>query len=298
MVSGGFRIWRETTSLNRRMKLAKKIESTRPKRGELAVFSLAQSGFLFKTSAGTKVCLDAYVSDSCERLFGFKRMVPAPIAAEELHADIALATHAHADHLDADLLACMKRKAGTRFVGAPDCAPVYRRAGIPKDRITILAAGEEAHFGDVAVRAVYADHGELAPDAVGFLITVDGVTVYDTGDTSYRPEKMLRSLGNVRVDILIAPINSAYGNLGHKNAVRLAARLRPRVLVGSHFGMFVEHGGDPGAFLAVAKRTLPETVFPLVMAPGERLMYSKKRGVLSLETQSCRRQHGRKSDSL
>ena len=267
------------------MRLAERIAATHPNPGELAVFYLAQAGFYFKTAAGRTVCVDPYLGDCCERLFRFKRMVPAPMAMDELKTDVLVATHSHNDHLDPDLLDCVKRQSGTRFIGSPDCRPVYQAAGIADERVTLLATGESAALNGVAYRAVYADHGELAPDAVGVLMTLDGLTVYDTGDTGYCPDKIMDSLGDVAIDILIAPINPAFGNLGHENAVRLAARIRPRVVIGSHFGMFIEHGGDPGAFLEFAKQTLPGTVTPVIMAPGERLIYSHRDGIVSQETQ-------------
>ena len=267
------------------MTLSERMASARPGPGELAVFYLAQAGFYFKTAAGQTLCLDAYLGDCCERLFNFKRMVPAPLAAKELRADFLVSTHSHADHLDPDLLSLVKQAPETRFVGSPDCGPVYRQAGIADERMTLLAAGESQTLGGLGCRAVYANHGELAPDAVGLLITLDGIAVYDTGDTAYCPERIIASLGPVKVDIMIAPINPAFGNLGHENAVRLAALIQPRVLIGSHFGMFIEHGGDPGAFLAFARRTLPETVIPFVMAPGERMLYSQACGIKETETQ-------------
>lgn len=267
------------------MNLAARMAATRPSSGEVAVFYLAQAGFYFKTASGQTVCLDPYLSDCCERLFGFKRMVPVSLAAAELRADFLVATHSHADHLDPDLLECVKRDGEMRFVGSPDCQAVYRQAGIDDGRVTVLAAGEDKTLSGVGFRAVYADHGELAPDAVGFVIRLGDITVYATGDTSFCPERLASSLGKVGVDIMLAPINSAYGNLGHENAVRLAALIQPRVVIGCHFGMFIEHGGDPGAFLNCARQTLPETVVPLVMAPGERLIFSKAQGIVSTETQ-------------
>ena len=266
------------------MRLAEQIGSTQVKPGELAIFYLAQAGFYFKTAAGKTICIDPYLSDCCERMFNFKRMVPAPIIANELRTDFLVATHSHADHLDPDLLEYIKMKLETRFVGSLDCLPIYKKAGIADDRITILVAGEEKSIDDIKFRAVYADHGELAPDAVGFLITIDGITIYDTGDTSYCPDKIMSSLGGGNVDIMIVPINPAFGNPGHENALQLSAIIKPQVVIGSHFGMFVEHGGDPGAFLEYSKKILPETIYPVIMASGERLIYSRSSGIVSLET--------------
>ena len=266
------------------MRLAEQIESTNSESGGLAVFYLAQAGFYFKTATGKTVCIDPYLSDCCERMFNFKRMMPSLMTVAELRTDFLVSTHSHADHLDPDLLKYMKAKPATRFVGSPDCLPVYRQDGITDERITVLPAGECKTIDDIEFRAVYANHGELAPEAVGFLITLDGITVYDTGDTSVCPEKIMASLGDVKVDIMIVPINPAFGNPGTEGAVKLAAAVKPRVAVGSHFGMFIAHGGDPGAFLECSKKTLPETITALVMAPGERLIYSRHKGIVSSET--------------
>jgi L-ascorbate 6-phosphate lactonase len=144
------------------MKLAEQIESTKLKSCELAVFYLAQAGFYFKTDTGKTVCVDPYLSDCCERMFNFKRMLPPPMKMTELRTDFLVSTHSHADHLDPDLLDCVKMKPETKLVGSPDCLPVYKRAGVADDRITILASGESKTVDGVGFRAVYADHGEPA----------------------------------------------------------------------------------------------------------------------------------------
>ncbi len=80
--------------------------------------------------------------------------------------------------------------------------------------------------------------------------------IYNAGDTGYQPEKISASLAT-SIDVMIAPINGEYGNLDSHEAVELAAALKPRLLIASHFRMFVEHGGDPAAFLAEAKHLPP-----------------------------------------
>ena len=255
------------------MNLKQLIEQTKPMPGELAIFYLAQAGFYFKTAAGLTIGLDPYLSDCCERMFGFKRLIPSPLTPEEFRADFLVSTHSHADHLDPDLLEFAANNPAMRYVGSPDCLPLYEQGGISPERITILSAGERINLDGIEFRAVYADHGELAPEAVGMLLTLDGITVYAVGDTSYCPEKILESLGTVKVDIMIVPINPAFGNPGHENAVNLAGLVKPRIVIGSHFGMFAEHGGRPEAFLEYAGKTLSSAITPLIMKPGERLIY-------------------------
>ena len=65
---------------------------------------------------------------------------------------------------------------------------------------------------------------------------------------------------------MIAPINGAFGNLNATEACSLASAVKPSILMASHFWMFVEHGGDPAAFLAEATRL---GLNGMVMAPGD-----------------------------
>ena len=51
----------------------------------------------------------SYLSDAVERLHGFKRLSLAPIAAEEVRADLVVLTHEHADHLDPDAVPVIAR---------------------------------------------------------------------------------------------------------------------------------------------------------------------------------------------
>ena len=250
--------------------LAQEIREAQVEPGTLALWYLAQAGFCLKTSRGTTAYLDPYLSDCCNRMFGFKRMIPAVIAAEELEADLVVSTHAHADHLDPDALATIAAHPATRFVGAADCESVYLEHGIARDRFTILRPGEVVTLGDVSIRATYADHGELAPDAMGVVLEAEGLRVYDVGDSAFRPDAILPTLGGA-VDVMIAPINGAFGNLDAAEACKLGSLVRPRVLIASHFWMFVEHGGDPARLIAEAQG-LPEGVGAMVMAPGEKLV--------------------------
>lgn len=259
------------------MTLAERIRTTRVATGEIAIFYLAQAGFGFKTSRGTRIFLDPYLTDSCERLFGFKRLIPAVMTPDEVEAEIMVSTHSHADHLDPDALPVFARRTATFFIGAPDCEPLYQPNGIPSNRYAVLRAGQSRTIQDIVFRAVYADHGELAPEAVGIVMQVDGLTIYNVGDSAYQPDRIQASL-NTAVDVMISPINGAFGNMDAKQTCQLAALLQPRLLIACHYGMFEVHGGDPQAFLECA-RTLPKSIRAMVMAPGEQRTFSRNPGV-------------------
>lgn len=243
---------------------------------ELGIFYLGQAGFIIQTPQGKRLVIDAYLSHAAERLFGFKRMIPAVVTAEEVKADIWLSTHEHIDHLDVDVLPIALRHEQTYFIGAPDCEKHYNELGFPEGRYGILNEGEEWADGGLRIRAIYADHGKLAPDALGYLLELYGVRIYHTGDTAYRPEEIMASL-NAEVDIMIAPINGQYGNMNAREACQLAAVVKPKYVIPSHFWMFLEHvgaegAGDPSTFLREACG-LPNGIEAKVMAPGELWKY-------------------------
>ncbi len=263
------------------MELKDSISQTQVSEGEIAIFYLAQAGFCFKTASGALICMDPYFSNCCEREFGFKRLIQPVIGPKELKADIFVTTHAHFDHLDIDALPTVALNPNTFFIGAPDCREFYLRAGLSEERFKIIAQGESCQIRGIDFRAIYADHGELAPEAVGILITVDGIKIYNAGDTGYQPEKIVQSLGT-DIDVMIAPINGAFGNMDHVEACRLADVIGLKVLIASHFGMFVEHGGEPEKFLAEAEERLPG-IASVVLARGGRMIYSVSEGIKSCE---------------
>jgi L-ascorbate 6-phosphate lactonase len=260
------------------MRLAEKIRKTNVEKGELALFYLAQAGFCIKTPDNKIIVIDAYLSDACERLFNFKRMIPSIIRPEEIDADIYISTHSHADHLDPDALPVIAKNKRTFFIGSPDCEELYKQNNIPKDRYIVLKLNEEWKGEGIIIKAVYADHGDLAPDAIGILIEIEGNRIYHTGDTCFSPDKIMRSL-NSDIDIMIAPINGQYGNLNAVETCKLAMLLTPRVIIACHFWMFLQHVseggiGDPATFMKESEN-LPKEIKSMVMAPGELFKYSK-----------------------
>ena len=258
------------------MDIAERIAATSVASGKVALFYLGQAGFLLKNHDGTTILIDPYFSDEANRLFGFKRMSPPVAGWEKIEPNMFFATHAHIDHLDTVSLPTFAACSKTYFLGAPDCREAFETAGIFGERSAILREGQSWTGCGVKVRAVYADHGELAPDANGLLVETDGVKVYFTGDTAFRLEKISASLHSA-IDVLIAPINGQFGNLTAVEACRLAAVLKPKYAVACHFWMFLEHvapngQGDPVTFLAAAPEICPD-VKPLVMASGEKMVF-------------------------
>ena len=123
--------------------------------------------------------------------------------------------------------------------------------------------------GDFSVTAMPCDHGALAPDALGLLITLDGKRIYITGDTAYR-EDYFANPALAGVDVLILPINGAFGNLNAEEGARVAGVIRAGLTIPCHYWNFAEHGGDPAAFATAMKEEHADLAY-LLMRPGESI---------------------------
>lgn len=258
--------------------LAKKIQDTKVELGSIAVFWLAQAGFVFKTHTGKIIYTDPYLTDYTQRALpefglGFKRLMPKLIDVEEVEADYVISTHSHQDHLDLDALPILLKNERIHFIGSPDCRVYYEQIGVTKQRFTIFHEGEKINLGEFSLTGVYADHGELAPDALGLLLDFNGIRIWQVGDSAYRPEKW-QDLFKVKIDILIPPINGAFGNLNGIEAARLSHDTGVKVVIPCHFWMFALHNGNPAEFLDACKEHAPE-VEPMLMTPGELFVYKK-----------------------
>ncbi len=128
----------------------------------LRMWWLSQAGFAFKTPAGKVICVDPYLSDAVERLFGFKRLSLAPIAAEDLPCDLLILTHEHADHLDPDAMPVIaKNNPQCRFAAPCGCDEGLTAAGIPPERRVLLKPNTACELESVTVHSVPADHGDF-----------------------------------------------------------------------------------------------------------------------------------------
>ena len=256
--------------------LASQIRKLDVPAGSLGIFWLGQAGFVFKTPAGKIIYTDPYLTSSVQEAlpeygFGFKRLMPSLLEPEEVEADTVISTHSHADHFDVQAVPIIARSPRPYFIGAPDCEELYQQAGVPQDRFTILHTGEQLDLDGFRLSGVYADHGELAPEALGLWLDFDGITVWQVGDSAYRPDRWQDQLAG-GVDVLIPPINGAFGNLNEEEAARLAGAARARMVVPCHFWTFPLHGGNPAKFTEACAQFAP-AVQPRLMAQGECFIY-------------------------
>lgn len=240
-------------------KLAESIQSIQPEEGQIALFWLGQAGFVLKSAGGTILYIDAYLSQSVERKFGpqWKRIMPPPLQADEVDCDWLISTHEHDDHLDVDSIPEISKNQRVHFAGPHECMNFYRSTGIEADRCIELSPGRQMEMGDFTCTAVFADHGDQAPDAVGLIMEQNGLCVYHTGDTALRPEQMQTAISR-KPQVILPCINGAFGNLNAETAAKLVGLTGSKLVIPTHFWTFVEHRGDPWQFQKNCQETAPQ----------------------------------------
>lgn len=276
--------------------LIAQIEQLVVPHGQLALWSLGQSGFVIK-GGSTIAYIDPYLSDSGAAI-GAPRRFPIPIdPARVQNADVVFATHEHLDHADGPTLGpLMAASPQARLITSPQSREIALQADISAERIIVPRVGERVELSGLAYTAVLAAHGASAlagPRYVyeddgdgharwmGFLISCNGVMLYHSGDTVLIPE-IFTMLKDQQIDIAILPINGRdyfreqkeiVGNLWPGEAVELAVALEAKVLLGCHNDLFDGNRVNPGLLFDELDRRAPWQRCHLLQ-PGELYLYA------------------------
>jgi L-ascorbate metabolism protein UlaG (beta-lactamase superfamily) len=209
---------------------------------------LGQSSFVFEYD-GYRLVVDPFLSDIVEQREGKKRLMAPPLSVEEIRPDALLITHDHIDHFDPIALPEIHRA----FPSAPVVGPesvlrLARTHHFESCSLELARIGSEHRLGPFAIKPVPAWHSD--PSALGFLVTTDERRIYLSGDTLLKPQLIEALAGEVdRIDVMFVVINGKGGNMSVDDAVSLAARLRPRLAIPTHYGMFAENTEDPQRFI-------------------------------------------------
>lgn len=238
--------------------------------GKTSLFFVVQAGFVLKSKKGTTMGVDLYLTDCVERFDGFKRLSPK-VMDPSTPLDYVVSSHWHLDHFDIDAMPLLMANGKTRLICADDCHDHVNDLNLDETRVTYIKKGDSVKCDDITVNAVFCDHGTGAPLAVGLVFEIDGYKVYLAGDTCLRLDKAPEVAEYGPFDVMLAPINGAFGNLNEHENVELCAYHKPKVSIPCHFWTFGEQHGDPGVWAEEMKNRLPDQRY-VVMAAGEQLV--------------------------
>lgn len=148
-------------------------------------------------------------------------------------ADVILITHEHGDHLDADAINQLS-KDGTLIIANPNSQKQLGKGEtmVPGDTRTL--------DGGLAIKAVPAYNSTQGRENFhpkgrdnGYLISIDGFTVYVAGDTEDIPE--LSELSDLNIDVAFLPCNQPY-TMTPEQLKSAAMTIGPKVLFPYHYG--------------------------------------------------------------
>jgi L-ascorbate metabolism protein UlaG (beta-lactamase superfamily) len=169
-------------------------------------------------------------------------------------ADLILVTHSHKDHLQPEALS--KICSSDTIVLAPEnCAKRIER------NLKIIKPEDELTFEDIKIKVVDAyntPEGNSTKkfhhkgNGVGYLITLEGKTIYHAGDTDFIPE--MEEFGNVAVALV--PIGGTF-TMDMEEAVDAIMTIKPKIVIPMHM-----KNADPEEFKKIVEEKSDIKVIP------------------------------------
>ncbi|MBE3557716.1 MAG: MBL fold metallo-hydrolase [Ktedonobacteraceae bacterium] len=258
----------------------------------LALWSLGQMGFVLKGSPQDGfVCIDPYLTHSIEQDnpgTEFVREFEPPVTPESLAgASAILITHQHNDHLDLATIRTLTQVSPQTFYALPaPHLPLLRRLPVEEKRIIAARDGVSFSVAGFSITPVAAAHPNYETDSqenhlyLGYCITVNGIRLYHSGDTSVTKE-LLERVRAFKPHIVILPINGGdyartargiVGNMSAREAADFGVAVGADLIIPAHYDMFPNNRDNPAFFVDYLFQTYRTQKFHMLI-PGERFIY-------------------------
>lgn len=213
----------------------------------------------------------SWLGHSCVLLDGSKKVLIDPFIRDgsvaAINPNIVAVTHGHADHLGETV--ALKRKT----VAVGEVAYYLRERGVPAESMNI---GGTIELDGVSFTMTPAVHSSRIEDesgsfdggaAAGFVIRMDGVSVYHAGDTAlFSDMKLIGEL--CHPDIALLPIGGRY-TMGTNAAMMAAQFIGAKTVIPIHYNTWDRIAADPLPFKKALERTADISV--RILKPGESM---------------------------
>jgi L-ascorbate metabolism protein UlaG (beta-lactamase superfamily) len=212
-----------------------------------------------------------WLGHSCVLLSGSRKVLIDPFieggSVASTKPDFVVVTHGHADHLGETV--AIKRPT----VAITEIAKYLKAKGVPAEAMNI---GGTLRLRGVSFTMTPAMHsgriegtrsGYGGGTAAGFVISMDGVSVYHAGDTGlFSDMKLIGEL--YRPDVALLPIGGRF-TMGVAEAMVAAQFVGAKLVIPIHYNTWDRITADPLAFKKAVERTTDLKV--QILSPGESL---------------------------
>jgi len=213
--------------------------------------------FSLVTDDGTRLVVDPW----------FTGNPVADQSRDDISADYVLCTHGHSDHFtDAVPLA---KATGATLISTYEIVAFVQTKGVENAHPMHIGGGYHFPFGYLKMTAALHggmvegdDEGRFTTVPGGFLLDMDGKSIYFAGDTALLTDmQLLRG----KVTVAVLPIGDNF-TMGPEDAARAVDFIEPEVVVPFHYDTFDVIKQDPEHFRGlVGDRARVE-----IMASGDR----------------------------
>lgn len=177
---------------------------------------------------------------------------PFRIKKETNDADIVFVTHAHYDHFSPEDIEKICHK-DTIFVMPKSMEEEVGECGFTEENTVFMEAGDVTSVKGVTIEAVvsYNVGKPMHPKEngwLGYIVTVDDITIYVSGDCDAMPEE-------ISCDIAMIPIGGTY-TMNPVEAAEWINIMNPEIVVPTHYGTLVGSYEDADIFEPLVKKDI------------------------------------------
>ena len=166
---------------------------------------------------------------------------PYELEGSQKRGDIVFVSHDHFDHLRVEDLKSVVSEE-TTIVTVRHCRDKLR--DLKAKEVVVVDPGQEAEVRGLKVKAIpaYNVNKFRAPDepfhpkeygGAGYVVEIDGVTVYHAGDTD-----VIHEMEGLEAEVALLPVSGTYV-MTPQEAAEAAKKIGPKVVIPMHFGSIV-----------------------------------------------------------
>jgi L-ascorbate metabolism protein UlaG (beta-lactamase superfamily) len=242
--------------------------------GEAAVWYLFHSGWAVKTSSALMI-FDYLVEMPKPEHHSLANGIVNPDEIKDQNVYVFI-SHGHGDHFDRNILKWKKVIPNITYVFGWQAQDAQSHHAFGKDRLSMS-------IGPLKVKNIFHDFDGILESA--FLIEVDGLTIYFSGDHGNSPGA-LNPVYKDNIDYMSKQSNafdlvflSVFGSPTYEGELYAIDKFKPRVMLPMHYG---GHESTAEGFVKLARSKFPETKFWHPLNKGDRFLY-KKGGIFPLK---------------